>query len=427
MLGQLRAVVGRATSVGPFGLTPTLIKHNLTCVQLQQTRNAVSSFNSQNIDQLWKSITVVSKQGQRRGRGKKTNSRLIRDVYKDQVVGDGKVKMIWPGLNHSVLRGKEVVQQQRLETPEKDPNEAVKEAKETRLLRRKVHPLDRGFTSATILGRNLKNTTALQFLEEFDYRVIDNRFVSHMTGMFGRYQRAAIVVVCGNGNGLVGLGYGKSMNKMHAVQKASNKAVHRLLHIERFNNHTVLHDFFTQFYATKIFVERKPEGYGLDCHRIIKIICKMVGIKDIKARVEGSTMPMNIAKAFILGLVRQRNFDEFAEEKKLHVVEFNPKQRNFPKVLASPSVCRTRSEIPTSESLDFKQLSLGGRVKFERPPREPFFTRLVGWNIHLKNVEKRRGAKESMYELTAKYGETRSFLAEKYPEARIMNKVYPKN
>ncbi|KAE8750763.1 hypothetical protein FOCC_FOCC002473 [Frankliniella occidentalis] len=425
MLGHLRAVIGKATSVGPLGLAP--LKYNLTCTNLQQTRNAVTGFNSHNVDQLWKSITLVSKQGQRRGRGKKTNSRLIKDLYKDQVMGDGKVKMVWPGLNSSVMRGRQVVQQERLETPVQDPNEAVKEAKETKQGRRRLHPLDRGYTSATICGRDLKNTTSLKFLDQFDYRVIDTRFVSHMTGMFGRYQRAAIVVVCGNGNGVIGIGSGKSMNKMHAVQQASNRAVVRLLYIERCNNHTVLHDFFTQFYATKIFVEKKPEGYGLDCHRVIKIICKLVGIKDIKARVEGSTMPMNIAKAFILGLVRQKKYEEFAEEKKLHVVEFDPKQRNFPKVLASPSICRKGSEIPTSESLDFKQHSLQGRVKYDKPKAEPFFTRLIGWNIHLKKEEKRRGARENLYELIAKYGESRSFLAEKYPEARLYNKIYPKN
>lgn len=47
------------------------------------------------------------------------------------------------------------------------------------------------------------------------------------------------------------------------------------------------------------------QGYGLVCHRIIKKICELVGIKDIYVKVEGSVNPKNISKAFISGLLNQ--------------------------------------------------------------------------------------------------------------------------
>lgn len=69
---------------------------------------------------------------------------------------------------------------------------------------------------------------------------------------------------------------------------------------------TVLHDFFTQFGSTKIFVEKKPEGYSLVCHRAIREICKAVGIKDIYAKVEGTTKNVqHVTKAFLVGLLNQ--------------------------------------------------------------------------------------------------------------------------
>jgi len=46
-----------------------------------------------------------------------------------------------------------------------------------------------------------------------------------------------------------------------------------------------------------------PAGYGLKCHRIIRSICEMIGIKDVYAKVEGSRNPKNIAKAFMSGLL----------------------------------------------------------------------------------------------------------------------------
>ncbi|XP_034239208.1 28S ribosomal protein S5, mitochondrial [Thrips palmi] len=417
MLGQLRAVVARLNGASSLAPLP-LLQHNLTSPNLHQVRTAVGAFNSQGSDSLWKSITIVSKNGARRGRGKKTNSRLIKDLYKGVALGTGQGdnKMVWPGLNTSVLRGRQVVQQGKMEEKE-DPNAAVKEAKDEVQSRRKLHPLDRGFTSVNVCGRNLKNTTNLNFHEDFDFRVIDSRNVSHMTGMFGRYQQAATVVACGNGNGVIGLGAGKALTRNSSIQKAANRAIIRLVHVERYNNSTVLHDFFSQYYATKIFVTRKPEGYGLNCHRVIALMCRLIGIKDLEATVEGSVMPMNIAKAFLLGLVQQKKYEQFAEEKKLHVVEFDPKRRNYPSVLASPEVCRSNVEIPTSESIDFNQHALGGKVRFEKPKRAPFFVRLKGWEIHLKRTERRRGAKTNEYELMAKYGELNSFLTAKYPEA----------
>lgn len=67
----------------------------------------------------------------------------------------------------------------------------------------------------------------------------------------------------------------------------------------------VFHDFFTQFGDTKIFVSQRPEGYGLVCHRAIKTICEVIGIKDLHAKVEGSTNLQHVVKAFFLGLLRQ--------------------------------------------------------------------------------------------------------------------------
>ena len=420
MIGQLCAAVRSVGFVGSL-----LMRTSITYGGQQQSR-FVSAFNSETADELWKSITMVSKNGRRRGRGKKVNARLITDLYKGKNIGDGQIKMVWPGLNTSVLRGRQMVQQERLKVEDEDPNLAVKAVKDTVMLRRRLHPLDRGFTSVNICGRNLKNTTNITFHEDFDYRVLDARSVCHMTRMFGRLERSSTLVACGNGNGVVGIGSGKAALRLQSVEKASNKAIKKLLFIERHNNHTVLHDFFSQYYATKIFVMRKPEGYGLNCHRVIALLCKLIGIKDIHVKVEGSVMPINITKAFLLGLVRQKKYEDFAEEKKLHVVEFDRRRRNYPLVLASPTVCRKDSEIPTSESLDFKQHALGGRVRYEKPAKVPFFTKLPGWQIHLKKEEQRRGFRQNMWELLAKYGELRSFYADKYPEARV-TKSTPKS
>merc|ERR1712150_375666 len=81
-----------------------------------------------------------------------------------------------------------------------------------------------------------------------------------------------------------------------------------------------------------------PAGYGLRCHRIIKTICQLVGIKDLYAKVEGSRNPKNIAKAFISGLLNRKKYEDIANEKRLHLVEFKPETNYTPTILASPTI-----------------------------------------------------------------------------------------
>lgn len=68
---------------------------------------------------------------------------------------------------------------------------------------------------------------------------------------------------------------------------------------------SVFHDFHTAFGKTKIFVQMKNEGYGLKCHRAIKEICQAIGIKDLRAKLEGSNNLQHIVKAFFIGLLQQ--------------------------------------------------------------------------------------------------------------------------
>lgn len=54
-----------------------------------------------------------------------------------------------------------------------------------------------------------------------------------------------------------------------------------------------------------MYAWKQAPGYGLKCHRVIKSVCEMIGIKDLAAKVEGSTNTHSVLQAFLLGLVRQ--------------------------------------------------------------------------------------------------------------------------
>merc|ERR1711872_973452 len=95
----------------------------------------------------------------------------------------------------------------------------------------------------------------------------------------------------------------------------------------------------------------------------------MCGVKDLYAKCEGSLNVQSVVKAFVLGLLRQRTHQALADEKQLHLVEMRKENDYYPRVVASPSdgKVRTQEEIDHNEILDFEMISFEGHKPQWRP------------------------------------------------------------
>ncbi|XP_032684997.1 28S ribosomal protein S5, mitochondrial [Odontomachus brunneus] len=394
-----------------------------THVSLKHEVRNITFFTRKTADELWKGVTSVSNAGRRRGRAKGLSRK--RDLNKGQIIGVGKISIQFPGLNTPIFRGRELVQQQRLpEDPERMEKLTRIRQSQTKPKKIKLSPLERGWTSASICGRKVgpPDPVGEDTFEGFETWVLESKLVTCMTGNLGRKSRISIFVVTGNGNGVAGFALAKAPASKAALKTAKNRAGHKLMYIPRYQEHTVLHDFFTQFGRTKIFVKKMYEGYGLVCHRAIKACCEAIGIKDIYAKVEGSTNLQHIIKAFFIGLLRQKSHQQIADEKCLHLVEFRPENGNYPIVVASPSVVRKPKEVPSNEILDFKQYIMDGKIVLKRKKYEPFYTKLNSWILKTRKMERVRNHDDTRIKLKAEYGRINSFLTEKYPEARFFGR-----
>ncbi|XP_057657034.1 28S ribosomal protein S5, mitochondrial [Diorhabda carinulata] len=384
------------------------------------TRNT-NFFNKLPAQDLWKGITSVSNAGKKRGRGKNVSKSKIKDLNRGQIIGVGKANIVWPGLSAPIIRGKELVEQHQLpEDPEREKKLIQIRDSMGTSKRPKLSPLERGWSGAKLPGRSIGPPDPIEeeTFEGFDTKVLELKTVFNMKGNFGRKRRQSALVVTGNGKGLAGFALTKGAEAKTALRKAKNRAAQKLMHIKLYRNHTVCHDFFTQFGTTKIYVWQKPEGHGLICHRAIKTICEVVGIKNLHAKVEGSTNVGKIMKAFFLGLIKQKTPEEIAEEKKLHLVEFCKENNYFPNIIASPKECRKLEEIPKDEILDYKQYCFDGRVVLKKKKYPPFYATYKSYELYLKKQEKIRNQNEVRRNLRAEYGEIRSHLADKYPECK---------
>ncbi|XP_012530208.1 28S ribosomal protein S5, mitochondrial [Monomorium pharaonis] len=387
---------------------------------VHNTRNS-TFFVNKSADELWKGVTSVSNAGKRRGRAKGLARK--RDLNKGQFIGVGKISIQFPGLNTPVFRGRELVQQQKLPVdPEREEKlTKLRQSSQTGLKRAKLSPLERGWTSATMGGRRIGPPDPIgeDTFEGFETWILESKIVNCMTGNLGRKSRISIFVVTGNGNGLAGFALRKAPAQKAAMRTAKNRAALRLMYIPRYKEHTVLHDFFTQFGNTRIFVKKMHQGYGLVCHRAIKVCCEAIGIKDIYAKVEGSMNLQHIVKAFFIGLLQQKSYQQLADEKRLHLVEFKSENGNYPIVIASPTKVRKPEQVTTDEILDFTQYVLGGKVILQKKKQPPFYTKLPSWKTKLVKLERLRHFDKTRINLMAEYGALHSFLTEKYPEAKL--------
>ncbi|KAK7104937.1 small ribosomal subunit protein uS5m-like [Littorina saxatilis] len=373
-----------------------------TPVQLTVCRN-VSFVGKVTADDLWGGVYGVSNAGRKRGRGKRARKKT--DLNRGQIIGVGKNNMVWPGLNAPVIKGKEVVNIKQLPPdPERESRMMEMRDRGSQFRSFKVPALQRGWTGAKFPGTSVgpPDPVGDYKFEGFDSRVLEFKLVTNMTGNLGRKQRFSSFVVTGNKNGLAGFALAKAPNAKASLRKAKNMAAQRLRYIERYDNHTVFHNFYSKEKQTAVFVYKAAKGSGLTCHRAVKTICEVIGIQDMSAKVEGSTTNVqNLTKAFFAGLQRQETHQELADRVKLNVVEFRPDMDNIPLVVARPQDGKTREVGVKEEGFNFEHLYYGGKVPLYRPKAPPFYTKFKSWHIKNRYLVKMRNQRHAQLERLA--------------------------
>lgn len=375
----------------------------------------VSFFTRTTAQNVWKSVSGVSPAGAKRGRGKGTGRAIIKDFNRGQQIGVGRKKLVLGGLNAPVISANKFTDIQDIGKNDEFHQKLEEVRKEMNIYKKyKENPLERGWSGRKAHGRRAgqpDDHNETEF-EGFDSTVLMLRPIQKMTGNMGRVKSMHSLVVTGNKNGLAGFAVCMGKDAKGVVRRARNRAAQSLVYIPRWEEHTVLHDFFSRYYFTTVFVQRKPKGYGIRAHRIVKAICEMVGITDLYAKVEGVTSnQINLTKAFFLGLMNQRPYQEMADEKKLHLVDIREENFYYPQVLASPSsgILSQHDVVSANENRDFTYYIYDGKIKMVKS-ESPLHLRYVGkpgWDRYLNRQDYMKNREKSKLMMAAKYGDTK--------------------
>ena len=115
-----------------------------------------------------------------------------------------------------------------------------------------------------------------------------------------RFSFSALVVV-GDKNGHVGIGFGKANDVSEAIRKSLEKAKVNMITIPR-KKTTVPHQVLGKFKSASVLLKPAAPGTGIIAGGPVRAVMDACGINDILSKSLGSSNTLNIVKAVMDGL-----------------------------------------------------------------------------------------------------------------------------
>ena len=174
--------------------------------------------------------------------------------------------------------------------------EATAETSEKREARRNERGERRGNR-----GERRNNRGREEEKDKFIERVVTINRVSKVVKGGRRFSFTALVVV-GDGNGMVGVGYGKAKEVPAAISKGVEEAKKNFFRVPRVEGRTIPHRVQGEAAAGVVMLRPATAGTGVIAGGPVRAVLEAAGIHDVLSKSLGSSNQINIVHATIEAL-----------------------------------------------------------------------------------------------------------------------------
>ncbi|WP_336212892.1 30S ribosomal protein S5 [Nonomuraea sp. LPB2021202275-12-8] len=137
-----------------------------------------------------------------------------------------------------------------------------------------------------------------------------------------RFSFTALVVV-GDGNGMVGVGYGKAKEVPAAIAKGVEEAKKHFFKVPRIQG-TIPHIVQGEEAAGVVFLRPASAGTGVIAGGPVRAVLECAGIHDVLSKSLGSDNPINIVHATVAALKGLSRPEEIAARRGLPIEDVAP-------------------------------------------------------------------------------------------------------